>query len=113
MCRNFIDNNILLDFLVESREFNDEAMQLFQSFSESDIVCYSYGSISDLCYVARKQYGINENVFIDFFQTISKMDNFECLSLSNKGVFSSFYYAKQLEEKANSIKSNNAGKGLK
>ena len=54
MAKIFIDSNILIDFLVEERgALNLAAVKLFENFSASDTICYSFGSISDVAYVLK------------------------------------------------------------
>ena len=54
MAKIFLDSNILIDFLVEERgALNLAAVKLFENFSVSDTICYSFGSISDVAYVLK------------------------------------------------------------
>ncbi|QKU36239.1 type II toxin-antitoxin system VapC family toxin [Campylobacter sp. RM16192] len=103
MAKIFLDNNIIIDFLVETRRFNKQAVELFLTFTESDTICYSYGSISDIYYVAKKCYDVEDKMMISFFKALLEADNFECLSLSKNGLISSFEYATQLNLQGNQI----------
>ncbi len=95
MAKIFLDSNILIDFLVEERgALNLAAVKLFENFSASDTICYSFGSISDVAYVLKKCYKISDEIILDFFGALSRTSNFKCLSLSNDGLLLACEYAK-------------------
>ena len=84
MAKIFLDSNILIDFLVEERgPLNLAAIKLFENFSASDTICYSFGSISDVAYVLKKCYKISDEIILDFFGALSRTSNFKCLPLSS------------------------------
>ncbi|MBF0984358.1 MAG: twitching motility protein PilT [Campylobacter sp.] len=94
MAKIFLDSNILIDFLVEERgALNLAAVKLFENFSASDTICYSFGSISDAAYVLKKCYKISEEIILDFFSALSRTANFKCLSLPNDGLLLACEYA--------------------
>ena len=94
MAKIFLDSNILIDFLVEERgALNLAAVKLFENFSASDTICYSFGSISDAAYVLKKCYKISDEIILDFFRALSRTSNFKCLSLSNDGLLLACEYA--------------------
>ena len=94
MAKIFLDSNILIDFLVEERgALNLAAVKLFENFSASDTICYSFGSISDVAYVLKKYYKISDEIILDFFGALSRTSNFKCLSLPNDGLLLACEYA--------------------
>ena len=94
MAKIFLDSNILIDFLVEERgTLNLAAVKLFENFSASDTICYSFGSISDVAYVLKKCYKISEEIILDFFGALSRTSNFKCLPLSSDGLSMACEYA--------------------
>ena len=94
MAKIFLNSNILIDFLVEERGvLNLAAVKLFENFSASDTICYSFGSISDVAYVLKKYYKISDEIILDFFGALSRTSNFKCLSLSNDGLLLACEYA--------------------
>ena len=94
MAKIFLDSNILIDFLVEERgALNLAAVKLFENFSASDTICYSFGSISDVAYVLKKCYKISDEIILDFFGALSRTSNFKCLSLPNDGLLLACAYA--------------------
>ena len=70
------------------------AVKLFENFSASDTICYSFGSISDVTYVLKKCYKISDEIILDFFGALSRTSNFKCLSLSSDGLSMVCEYAK-------------------
>ena len=95
MAKIFLDSNILIDFLVEERgALNLATVKLFENFSASDTICYSFGSISDAAYVLKKCYKISDEIILGFFGALSRTSNFKCLSLPNDGLLLACEYAK-------------------
>ena len=70
------------------------AVKLFENFSASDTICYSFGSISDVTYVLKKCYKISDEIILDVFGALSRTSNFKCLSLSSDGLSMACEYAK-------------------
>lgn len=55
MRRVFIDNNIMIDFLSKRRANHKEALEIFKNQNKDEIFCFSYGSLSDIFYVLKKE----------------------------------------------------------
>lgn len=83
MKKIFLDNNIILDFLVSTREFHHQAVEIIKDINENTLLCYSFGSISDIAYVYEKGYKLNTQDVIKFYKEISKSSYFRCLSTTD------------------------------
>lgn len=74
----FLDNNIITDFLVESRgELHEKAVKLFKNFDDKSAICYSFESISDISYILNKHYKLNIEMIVNFFCNFIKIYKFQ------------------------------------
>jgi len=80
----FVDNNIIIDFLVQQRANHKEAVELFRNQQKDEIFCFSYGSLSDINYILKKDYTVKDITIATFFQGLAKSPKFECLSLKDE-----------------------------
>lgn len=100
MKKIFIDNNIIIDFLAQTRPTHKEAIELFKNQKEDEIFCFSFGSISDIYYILNKEYDTDKKNIIDFFNGLSTSSKYECLSISDE------YLRKSCEYVLNQISNN-------
>lgn len=84
MKRVFLDNNIILDFLISTREYHSQAVEIIKDVNENTLLCYSFGSISDVAYVYENGYKLNAQDVVKFYEEISKNSYFECLSITDE-----------------------------
>jgi predicted nucleic acid-binding protein len=82
--RVFLDNNIILDFLISTREYHSQAVEIIKDINENTLLCYSFGSISDVAYVYENGYKLNAQDVVKFYEEISKNSYFECLSITDE-----------------------------
>jgi len=80
----FLDNNIILDFLISTREYHNQAVEIIRNVNKNTILCYSFGSISDVAYVYENGYKLSAQDVVGFYKEISNNSYFKCLSITNE-----------------------------
>lgn len=100
MKKIFLDDNIILDYLINTRGQHKEAVDIISNVKENEIFCYSFGSISDVAYIYENTYKLDKKEVIGFYEDLSKSPKFECLSISDE------YLKKSCEYVLNEILNN-------
>lgn len=93
MKKIFLDDNIILDYLINTRGQHKEAVDIISNVKENEVFCYSFGSISDIAYIYENTYKLDKKEVIGFYEDLSKSSKFESLSLSDKYLEKSCEYA--------------------
>lgn len=75
MKKIFIDNNIIIDFLAQTRPTHKEAIELFKNQKEDEIFCFSFGSISDIYYILNKEYDTDKKILLTFLMVYQQAVN--------------------------------------
>jgi len=100
MKRIFLDDNIILDYLINTRGQHKEAVDVISNVKVNEIFCYSFGSISDITYIYENTYKLDKKEVMGFYENLSKSSKFKCLSISDE------YLRKSCEYVLNQISNN-------